>query len=64
MPGPRSLTSNRSDDLPLSLAGFEPRPWGHRGTANGYSATVRGLAFQIVGHERHHLGFLESKYQG
>ncbi|HJW32830.1 MAG TPA: DinB family protein [Holophagaceae bacterium] len=46
------------------LRGMPVEAWDHRGTTNGYSATVRGLAFQIVGHERHHLGFLEQHYRG
>jgi hypothetical protein len=44
--------------------GLPDASWDHRGTVNGYSATVRGLAFQIVAHERHHLRFLEEKYRG
>jgi hypothetical protein len=29
---------------------------------NGSTASVRGLAFHIAGHERHHLGVLRAKY--
>ncbi|HUR83158.1 MAG TPA: DinB family protein [Thermoanaerobaculia bacterium] len=36
--------------------------WDRRGTANGYPVSVRGLAYVIVGHERHHLGVLRSRY--
>jgi hypothetical protein len=35
---------------------------GRRGTANNFSVTVRGLAYIIAGHERHHLNILQSKY--
>lgn len=46
------------------LRGMPEAAWDHRGTVNGYSATVRGLAFQVVAHERHHLSFLEQHYRG
>ena len=38
--------------------------WRRMGTANGYRASVRGLAFQIAAHERHHLRMLEERYRG
>jgi hypothetical protein len=33
-----------------------------RGTVNGYSASARGLAFHVAGHELHHLRTLREKY--
>jgi len=33
-----------------------------RGTVNGYSASARGLAFHVAGHELHHLRTLRDKY--
>jgi uncharacterized protein YciI len=36
--------------------------WLRRGTANQYEVTVRGLAFQIAGHERHHVKILRERY--
>jgi hypothetical protein len=48
-----------------SLALFRGLPsaaWLRRGIVNGYSASVRGLAFHIAGHELHHLRVLREKY--
>ena len=36
--------------------------WDRCGTANGHPVSVRGLAYVIVGHERHHLKVLREKY--
>lgn len=36
--------------------------WSRRGVANGHPVSVRGLAWVIVGHERHHLQVLRDKY--
>lgn len=36
--------------------------WSRRGMASGVEFTVRSLAFMIVGHERHHLEILRTKY--
>jgi uncharacterized damage-inducible protein DinB len=50
-----------------SIAFFQtltPEEWGRRGTVNGYSATVRGLAFHMAGHELHHLRIVREKYLG
>ena len=33
-----------------------------RGTVAGYTASVRGLAFHIAGHELHHLAVLRERY--
>ena len=41
-----------------SIAFFETltrQEWLRRGTVNGYSASVRGLAFHMAGHELHHM---------
>jgi uncharacterized damage-inducible protein DinB len=39
-----------------------PEAWLRRGTVAGYTASVRGLAFHIAGHELHHLGVLKDRY--
>jgi hypothetical protein len=39
-----------------------PDVWLRRGVVNGYSASVRGLAFHIAGHELHHSRILREKY--
>jgi uncharacterized damage-inducible protein DinB len=44
------------------LSGLPADAWLRRGTVNGYSATVRGLAFHIAGHELHHLRMLRERY--
>ena len=36
--------------------------WERRGIANDNAMSVRGLAFTILGHERHHLTVLREKY--
>jgi hypothetical protein len=36
--------------------------WVRRGIASGYEVSVRALAFIIVGHERHHLEILKTRY--
>ena len=36
--------------------------WTRRGTVNGYSATARGLAFHIAGHELHHVRIVRERY--
>ena len=36
--------------------------WLRRGTANQYEVSVRGIAFQIAGHERHHVKILRERY--
>jgi uncharacterized damage-inducible protein DinB len=37
--------------------------WMRTGTANGSPVSVRGLAWVIVGHERHHLSILRERYK-
>jgi hypothetical protein len=44
------------------LRSLSPSAWTRRGTVNGYSATARGLAFHIAGHELHHLRILKERY--
>lgn len=36
--------------------------WLRRGTVAGYTASVRGLAFHIAGHELHHMAILRDRY--
>jgi hypothetical protein len=36
--------------------------WDRRGIANGYEVSVRGMAYVILGHERHHLQILRDRY--
>lgn len=36
--------------------------WLRRGTAAGYGASVRGLAFHVAGHELHHLRIIRERY--
>ena len=42
--------------------GFSAQAWVRRGMVSGYSASARGLAFHIVGHEIRHVGALRGKY--
>jgi len=42
--------------------GLDPEAWRRSGTVNGYSATPRGLAFHIAGHELHHHRVLRERY--
>ena len=44
------------------FAGLPGEAWSRCGTVNDYTATVRGLAFHIAGHERRHLRALRDKY--
>lgn len=46
----------------LLLRSLPAGAWLHAGTVNGYRATVRGLAFMIAAHERHHHRILEERY--
>ncbi|HYC58981.1 MAG TPA: DinB family protein [Thermoanaerobaculia bacterium] len=48
-----------------SIAFFEsltPAEWLRHGNVNGYTASVRGLAFHIAGHELHHLRVIRERY--
>lgn len=42
--------------------GLDPDAWLRRGMVNGYSASPRGLAFHIAGHELHHHRVLRERY--
>jgi hypothetical protein len=42
--------------------GLRAEDWVRRGPVCDYTATVRGLAFHIAGHERRHLRALREKY--
>jgi len=44
------------------LRGLRRDAWLRRGTVNGYSASARGLAFHVAGHELHHMRIVEEKY--
>lgn len=44
------------------FASLSADAWLRRGTVNEYSATVRGLAWHIAGHELHHLRVLRERY--
>lgn len=44
------------------LASLEASAWDRRGTANNNEVSVRGIAFIIAGHERHHLEILRTRY--
>lgn len=44
------------------LQTLAPEAWLRRGNVNGYTASVRGLAFHVAGHELHHLRTLFEKY--
>jgi uncharacterized damage-inducible protein DinB len=51
----------RSATLTL-LQGLDRTAWLRRGVVNGYTATPRGLAFHIAGHELHHHRVLRQRY--
>ncbi|MGE5243777.1 MAG: DinB family protein [Betaproteobacteria bacterium] len=51
----------RSATLAL-LRSLPAAAWTQAGTVNGYSATARGLAFHIAGHELHHLRVIRERY--
>jgi hypothetical protein len=44
------------------LTGLPAEAWRRPGMVNGYTASARGLAFHIAGHELHHLRVLRGKY--
>ena len=44
------------------LESLPQEAWMRRGSVAGYSATVRGLAFHIAGHELHHLAIIRERY--
>jgi hypothetical protein len=44
------------------LQPMTPEAWLRRGNVAGYSASVRGLAWHVAGHELHHIEVLNSRY--
>lgn len=44
------------------FAGLPADAWHRRGSVDGYGVSVRGLAYHIVAHERHHLHVLRTRY--
>ena len=44
------------------LRGLSEGAWDRGGTAGEAKRSVRGIAFNVVGHERHHLKVLRDKY--
>lgn len=51
----------RASTLSL-LAALPPEAWQRTGTASGKPVSVRGLAWFICGHERHHRAILRERY--
>ena len=64
----RSLTNLLRDYRAVraaTIAFFESltqEEWRRTGIVNGYSASVRGLGFHLVGHELHHLRVIRERY--
>lgn len=46
----------------LFFQGLDEEAWTRRGIASGCEFTVRSLAYIMLGHERHHLEILRSRY--
>ena len=44
------------------LRGLSARSWDRSGTAGGAQRSVRGIAYNTLGHERHHLKVLRDRY--
>jgi DinB family protein len=44
------------------LRGLSAEAWGRSGVAGGSKRSVRGIAYNTLGHERHHLEVLREKY--
>jgi hypothetical protein len=44
------------------LQSLDNAQWNRMGIVNGYSISVRALAWMIAGHEKHHLQILEDRY--
>lgn len=47
----------------LMFRNLSPEAWQRRGIANKTPTSVRGLAYTILGHERHHLQVLRDRYR-
>jgi uncharacterized damage-inducible protein DinB len=60
-----SLLAEYSTVRAATVAMLEHLPteaWTRKGTVNGYSASARGLAFHIAGHELHHRRVITERY--
>ncbi|MED4796078.1 DinB family protein [Priestia megaterium] len=44
------------------LRGLPAEAWSRKGIANNASITVRALAYDIAGHEIHHMGVIRNRY--
>ncbi len=44
------------------FASLDESAWNRRGSANNNEVSVRGLAFIVAGHERHHIEILKTRY--
>ena len=44
------------------FSSFDGEAWSRRGVANKNEMTVRGVAYVLAGHERHHVEILRAKY--
>jgi hypothetical protein len=55
------LTAVRRATVAL-FEGLPDEAWARRGTASGKAVSVRGLAWIIAGHERHHLAVIRERY--
>ena len=44
------------------FSNLDEEAWNRRGAANDNEVSVRGLAFIVAGHERHHLEILRTRY--
>ena len=44
------------------FANLDESAWNRRGAANNNEVSVRGLAFIVAGHERHHVEILRTRY--
>jgi len=55
------LTAVRNSTRQL-FANLPREAWLRRGVANGNPASVRALAYTIVGHMRHHIAILDERY--
>ncbi len=41
---------------------FDDDMWLRKGTASGYEFSIRALAYQMAGHEIHHIGIIKERY--
>jgi hypothetical protein len=57
------LSAARASTIAL-LDGLPTEAWNRRGTASDAAVTVRGLAWIIAGHERHHVAVIRERYLG